>query len=351
MASSDHALADGATKRPLQTRIEPVSHAPRQLLRLLRGLLREATHACVGRVSLLSRIKARQIKLRQLIAQPGERDLTYEDTYIGGRDDRPYSLARARARQAALLAAQAVKVATPHGPLRLASFGRRSVNRAATLLTKEPETIAWIDAMPADAVLWDVGANIGIYSLYAGKRGLRVVAIEPSAVNYWLLSANIELNDLQARVMALPFGLESRDGIEPLLASQFQAAVAPGFRRRKDYVPRHASQSAPILRGSTLLELGAPFPSHIKIDVMSVTTEVLEGLAPLLDDPRLSAVQIEVGHSLAARRRCAERLLPYGLTPRTDDQPPDRSRSKNLVFSRERLATAPGRKESPGGRS
>ena len=43
--------------------------------------------------------------------------------------------------------------------------------RARNLLTAEVETIAWLDAFePADTLL-DVGANMGLYSLYAAQGG------------------------------------------------------------------------------------------------------------------------------------------------------------------------------------
>jgi hypothetical protein len=42
--------------------------------------------------------------------------------------------------------------------------------RAVSMFTKEPETIAWIDEYVKEGdVFYDVGANIGNYSLYAAK--------------------------------------------------------------------------------------------------------------------------------------------------------------------------------------
>ncbi len=39
--------------------------------------------------------------------------------------------------------------------------------RVNTFSSKEPETLDWIDSFNSDDVFWDIGANIGIYSIYA----------------------------------------------------------------------------------------------------------------------------------------------------------------------------------------
>lgn len=42
--------------------------------------------------------------------------------------------------------------------------------RAISFSVKEPDTLEWIDKMPKNGILWDVGANVGLYSIYAAKR-------------------------------------------------------------------------------------------------------------------------------------------------------------------------------------
>ena len=69
--------------------------------------------------------------------------------------------------------------------------------RIDTLYTKEPDTIQWLQAMKPGEVLYDVGANIGQYSIYAAKRGVKVFAFEPESQNYALLCKNIVLNKLE----------------------------------------------------------------------------------------------------------------------------------------------------------
>ena len=57
--------------------------------------------------------------------------------------------------------------------------------RAETFSTKEPETLEWIEEFGANgAVLFDIGANIGLYSIYHSvlNKG-RVIAFDPSFFN------------------------------------------------------------------------------------------------------------------------------------------------------------------------
>ena len=37
--------------------------------------------------------------------------------------------------------------------------------RVKTFATKEPETLEWIDKLPEKCVLWDIGANVGLYTV------------------------------------------------------------------------------------------------------------------------------------------------------------------------------------------
>ena len=72
--------------------------------------------------------------------------------------------------------------------------------RARTSLTKEPETLEWINTFEDADVLWDIGANVGVYSLYAALRRLTVLAFEPSSANSYVRSRNVEINKMDDRV-------------------------------------------------------------------------------------------------------------------------------------------------------
>ena len=67
----------------------------------------------------------------------------------------------------------------------------RLVWRAKTLLTEE-EIIKWIDSSNKGDIFYDIGANVGNYSLYAAKtKGIKVYAFEPEINNVQLLYSNV----------------------------------------------------------------------------------------------------------------------------------------------------------------
>ena len=74
-------------------------------------------------------------------------------------------------------------------------------------VAKEPWTVKWIETFLPGDVFYDVGANVGAYSLLAAKANdgaVPVVAFEPSAPTYHDLCVNIALNGCDEIVTPLP---------------------------------------------------------------------------------------------------------------------------------------------------
>jgi FkbM family methyltransferase len=90
--------------------------------------------------------------------------------------------------------------------------------RAETFWSKEPETLEWINRNLGNksnvGLFVDVGANIGIYSLYASivNQGVSIIAIEPFSTNFVELEKNVSLNSKQSQIDVLEVALSSRSG-------------------------------------------------------------------------------------------------------------------------------------------
>ena len=72
-----------------------------------------------------------------------------------------------------------------------------------TFFNKEPETLEWIDSFnnKNKIIFWDIGANIGLYSIYAALKysNIEVVSFEPSSSNLRILSRNVSINQLEKK--------------------------------------------------------------------------------------------------------------------------------------------------------
>ena len=94
-------------------------------------------------------------------------------------------------------------------------FDKQTRVRAQTSLDKEKDTIEWIKTFEDNALFLDVGAHMGIFSLYSAKlKNANVVAIEPSLVNLSTLIKNILLNDLSDKIVVSSVGVSNKNEYE-----------------------------------------------------------------------------------------------------------------------------------------
>jgi FkbM family methyltransferase len=210
----------------------------------------------------------------------------------------------------------ASSVVVDYGGIELRLAIPNSINhyRARTFSTKEPETLAWIDEIPPQATLWDVGANVGLYSCYAAKaRGCRVIAFEPSVFNLEMLARNIALNDLSESVTIVPLPLSSRPAIAELNMSSTQWGGAlstfgepyghDGKALKRIFGYRIVGISMDFANGA----MNIPGPDYIKIDVDGIEHLVLGGGSGVLASA--SGVLIEINENFGEQTSGSERIL------------------------------------------
>jgi FkbM family methyltransferase len=226
----------------------------------------------------------------------------------------PDSRARLQGKFTQVLEEETLAVETPFGPLSFVVLGRNAGCRALSLLTKQPGTIEWINTFRPESVFWDVGANVGVYSLYAALRGeTNVVAFEPAAVNYFLLAANCEVNRLDSRVDCLLVGLGSHKAVARLEVSQFAAARSFSFHGKRDQ-PHGGRQAALVLSMDQLIEeYGLACPNYIKIDVPGVTEDIIAGGVRMLQRPDVRELHIEFSEQSRNGRWITQTLEQHGF--------------------------------------
>ena len=156
--------------------------------------------------------------------------------------------------------------------------------RAATFLSKEPETLEWIDSIPDNCVLWDVGANIGLYSVYAAKmRGCKVYAFEPSVFNLELLARNIFLNNLVKNITVLPLPIS--DKLQESTLNMSNTDLGGALSTFGETYGDDGKQIKKVFEFTTIglsveeiiNKLNIPKPHYMKIDVDGIEHLILKG--------------------------------------------------------------------------
>jgi FkbM family methyltransferase len=161
-------------------------------------------------------------------------------------------------------------------------------------------------AVPPRSTVIDIGANIGVYSLYAASGGARrVIAFEPNGEAFRCLQQNIRTNHLESIV-------------EP---HRFAVAASAGGRMR---FPKNASAYNSVLRGASTAEselvktigLKEIMKSIDRVDLLKMDCEgaeweILNGAGRGVME-RIEAIRME--YHLGQRDQIAAFLQSHGFS-------------------------------------
>jgi len=194
--------------------------------------------------------------------------------------------------------------------------------RVQTLFDKEPDTINWLRRLTSNDVLLDVGANVGMYSIFAAlAQKSKVIAFEPESQNFAQLCKNIELNKLHNQIIPFCAGLSDETGLSRLHLSQFLWDGGSSCHSLNEEVgfdlkPRHSD----FVQGVVSYEIDKavkegmmPIPQFIKIDVDGFEHKVIEGALLTLKKPEVRSLCIEVNGNLEEHKKMLSKLEKLGF--------------------------------------
>ena len=186
--------------------------------------------------------------------------------------------------------------------------------RVDTFSLKEPETLDWIDSIPKNSTLWDIGANIGLYSIYAAKKNnCKIVAFEPSVFNLELLARNIYQNNLQDQIEIMPLALSNKIGFSKMkmtttgwggALSTFGEKFGWDGKAIKDIF---SFKTFGMDIDSIINVLKLPNPDYIKMDVDGIEHIILNGAKETLKT--VKSLLIEINDDFEHQAEQSKKLL------------------------------------------
>lgn len=214
-----------------------------------------------------------------------------------------------------------VEVKTKHGDMRFFCPGEVPIWRANTFFEKEPETIEWIDSFEKNSIFFDVGANIGLYSIYAGMNNHNVSGIEPMVDNSFIFQKNIVLNNLKTTksYCACFYDKNLIDTLK-IRNTGFGQAENSFDEALGSFGEIYESQHEQGVIGITLdyFSEQVGFPNYIKIDVDGHELKVLKGATKTLSNPNLKSILIELNLELFSYKEISELIEQKGFILRSN---------------------------------
>lgn len=163
--------------------------------------------------------------------------------------------------------------------------------RVRTLLTKEPLTIKWLNSFDSNEVVWDIGANIGIYTLYAAIiKQCNVFAFEPQHTNFYLLNDAILKNKVDHMVKAYCVALGNVTKITKLNQGNQEPGSSAHIITKRNRIT--FAQGCVELTIDKLVEMGVPQPSRVKLDVDGIELQIIQGGSNTL--PKVHSILTEI---------------------------------------------------------
>ena len=189
--------------------------------------------------------------------------------------------------------------------------------RAETFETKEPETLKWIDEYGGDGAFYDIGANVGLYSLYfALTQSGSVFAFEPSALNLRLLAQNISDNGLEERIAIVPVALSDKNQFASFRLSMLEEG---GSMSTFGELYGHDGEALSVEMAYDTFGMSLDFmlesglisepPALLKIDVDGIEHLILRGARNALAGTALRSILIEVNEEFTDLRLEVQQTL------------------------------------------
>jgi FkbM family methyltransferase len=192
--------------------------------------------------------------------------------------------------------------------------------RVNTFFEKEPETLEWIDSfdIKSNIIFWDIGGNIGLYSIYAALRhsNIEIITFEPSTSNLRVLSRNISLNKLNDKIKICQFPLTDKNNSFLLMKEDSfeEGGALNTFGENNDYNGNIFSSSHQYkifgtsinyLLDNSILKI----PNYIKIDVDGIEHLILQGGNKYLNSSLIKSISIELNENFSEQFNEANKIL------------------------------------------
>ncbi len=193
------------------------------------------------------------------------------------------------------------------------NLGGSTISRGFHIFKTDKEIAEWIEHFEKNSLMIDVGANVGLYSLFAAYKNHKVIALEPESLNFACLNLNIQDNKFHDLISAFPIAANDEKKISFLNMSKIKfGSSGHSFDRETgesgEALKTVYKQGSLSMTIDDLVETLKISVNHIKIDVDGNELKVVNGMIKTIKQKNLKSICIELNPNYAEHQNVLEIL-------------------------------------------
>ncbi|HRQ22145.1 MAG TPA: FkbM family methyltransferase [Anaerolineales bacterium] len=166
-----------------------------------------------------------------------------------------------------------------------------------------PEVYAWLESFKPGEVFYDIGANIGMFSLTVAKLyngQVKIYAFEPSFSTFDSLVRNVIGNRFGDVIIPSSIALGRMRAVRTFNYTDIVAGASVHTldavinQTGEEFNPVFKQQVISYSLDDLVEQFGFPVPTHIKIDVDGGELEIIEGMRNILSRSKIKSVLVEI---------------------------------------------------------
>ena len=183
----------------------------------------------------------------------------------------------------------------------------------------EPNTIEWITKFKENETFYDIGANVGIFSIFAGiLKNMNICAFEPSINESVIMNKNIFLNKLDSNIKSFGgIAISNDESFDILYVNKFNAFQNNFLGKSKnefleDTDSEFAQGCFKTSIDNLIFKHRLEKPDHIKIDVDGIEHLIIDGAKKTLQNKIPQSINIEINFALDEHKELIKLITSYG---------------------------------------
>ena len=196
----------------------------------------------------------------------------------------------------------------------------------------EPETIQWIESFSSNSVFYDIGSNIGGFSMIASisNPNIKIYSFEPNFINFYHQIKACMDNNL-SKIFPLNLAINDKDEYNLFKYDRLNVGSKGTFGDELKEQMLNSKYSNPFKRGinfeagligmsldTLIYEFNLEVPNYIKIDVDGNELLVLKGAKKLLSDENLKEIYIEIDDEIYSDNEIQNLMSNYNFDVKSD---------------------------------